>query len=128
MLCCIYKCKQDNFFVVFKYEVQLNYEYKFIFWSRCNVCYLFSYSFIIQMLYAIIKHFWKVSMSFCDSSNKVSMLLTYFFKECYKISLINFSLPFFVICMIIDIFHHFLGQWNTDSQRSKDTYKIIRSI
>lgn len=39
-----------------------------------------------------------------------------------------FSLSFFVICMIIDIFHHVLGQWNTDSQRSKDTYKILRSL
>lgn len=40
-----------------------------------------------------------------------------------------FSLPIlYYIYMIVDIFHHFLDQWNTDSPRSKYTYKILRSL
>ena len=47
------------------------------------------------MLYAITKHFWKVSVIFHDISNNVSMLLTYFYFRMSQNKLSQlFSLPF----------------------------------
>lgn len=78
------------------------------------------------MLYAITKHFWKVSVSFHDISNNVSMLLTYFYFRMLQNKLSRlFSLPFL---LSVWPWMTFLDQWDTDNQWSKDTYKILRSL